>query len=98
MVACSATAIVRVNGTGERVSALVEMTHPGVWTLGDLAGDDRTRGMGIVIEYAGHAGKAGLDSAEAIPLGLHALRKSGCRAAGARRSDRDDDREGQRSR
>lgn len=44
-------------GTGERVSALVEMTHPGVWTLGDLADDDRTRGMGIVIEYAGHRGK-----------------------------------------
>jgi len=44
-------------GTGERVSALVEMRHPGIWVLGDLADDDRTRGMGIVIEYAGRKGK-----------------------------------------
>ena len=44
-------------GTGERVSALVEMSHPGVWVLGDLADDDRRRGMGIVVEYAGRRGK-----------------------------------------
>ena len=44
-------------GTAERISAIVEMTHPGVWILGDLADDDRTRGMGIVVEYAGHDGK-----------------------------------------
>jgi len=43
-------------GTGERVSALVEMTHPGVWILGDV-GDDRDHGMGIVVEYAGAKGK-----------------------------------------
>lgn len=43
-------------GTGERVSAIVEMTHPGVWILGDLS-DDRDHGMGVVIEYAGAAGK-----------------------------------------
>jgi len=45
-------------GTAERISALVEMNHPGVWILGDLADDDRRHGMGIVIEYAGHTGKA----------------------------------------
>jgi FtsP/CotA-like multicopper oxidase with cupredoxin domain len=28
-----------------------------VWVLGDLADDDRQRGMGIVIEYAGRRGK-----------------------------------------
>ena len=28
-------------GTAERVSAIVEMNHPGVWVLGDLADDDR---------------------------------------------------------
>jgi FtsP/CotA-like multicopper oxidase with cupredoxin domain len=39
-------------GTAERVSALVEMRHPGVWVMGDLADDDRRQGMGIVIEYA----------------------------------------------
>ncbi len=44
-------------GTGERVSAIVTMTHPGVWTMGDLADDDRKRGMGIVVEYAGRKGK-----------------------------------------
>src|SRR5262249_49578450 len=38
-------------GTGERVSATVEMSHPGVWILGDV-GDDRTNGMGVVVEYA----------------------------------------------
>jgi len=44
-------------GTAERVSAIVEMNHPGVWILGDLADDDRNRGMGIVVEYAGAKGK-----------------------------------------
>lgn len=44
-------------GTAERISAIVAMNHPGVWVMGDLADDDRTRGMGIVIEYAGRAGK-----------------------------------------
>jgi FtsP/CotA-like multicopper oxidase with cupredoxin domain len=45
-------------GTGERLSAVVEMNHPGVWVLGDLDDDDRKRGMGIVVEYAGRSGKA----------------------------------------
>jgi FtsP/CotA-like multicopper oxidase with cupredoxin domain len=45
-------------GTAERVSAIVEMNHPGIWILGDLADDDRSRGMGIVIEYAGRKGNA----------------------------------------
>jgi len=44
-------------GTAERVSAVVEMNHPGVWVMGDLADDDRRHGMGIVVEYAGRAGK-----------------------------------------
>lgn len=44
-------------GTAERVSAIVEMNQPGVWVLGDLDDDDRGRGMGIVIEYAGERGK-----------------------------------------
>jgi FtsP/CotA-like multicopper oxidase with cupredoxin domain len=39
-------------GTAERVSALIEMNHPGVWVMGDLADDDRRHGMGIVVEYA----------------------------------------------
>lgn len=44
-------------GTAERISAIVEMNHPGVWILGDLADDDRHHGMGIVVEYAGRSGK-----------------------------------------
>ena len=44
-------------GPAERVSALVEMDHPGVWVLGDLADKDRNMGMGIVVEYAGRKGK-----------------------------------------
>src|SRR5271165_615302 len=44
-------------GTAERVSAIVEMNHPGIWILGDLDNDDRHHGMGIVVEYAGRAGK-----------------------------------------
>jgi FtsP/CotA-like multicopper oxidase with cupredoxin domain len=44
-------------GTAERVSAIVEMKMPGVWVMGDLADDDRAKGMGVVIEYAGRSGK-----------------------------------------
>jgi hypothetical protein len=44
-------------GTAERISAIVEMRHPGVWILGDLADDDRGHGMGIVVEYSAHSGK-----------------------------------------
>ena len=44
-------------GTAERVSAIVEMNHPGVWVMGDLADADRRNGMGIVIEYAAQKGK-----------------------------------------
>ncbi|TAN07588.1 MAG: copper oxidase [Rhodanobacteraceae bacterium] len=46
-------------GAAERVSAIVEMDHPGVWVLGDLADADRAGGMGIVVEYAGATGKPG---------------------------------------
>jgi FtsP/CotA-like multicopper oxidase with cupredoxin domain len=45
-------------GTAERISAIVEMNHSGVWILGDLDDDDRRHGMGIVIEYANSSGKA----------------------------------------
>jgi FtsP/CotA-like multicopper oxidase with cupredoxin domain len=43
-------------GTAERVSAVVQMNHPGVWVLGDLSDDDRGNGMGTVVEYAGQTG------------------------------------------
>jgi FtsP/CotA-like multicopper oxidase with cupredoxin domain len=44
-------------GTAERISAIVDMSHPGIWVMGDLDDDDRRHGMGIVVEYAGHRGK-----------------------------------------
>jgi FtsP/CotA-like multicopper oxidase with cupredoxin domain len=44
-------------GTAERISAVVEMKHPGIWIMGDTIDEDRQRGMGIVVEYAGQSGK-----------------------------------------
>jgi FtsP/CotA-like multicopper oxidase with cupredoxin domain len=44
-------------GTAERISAIVEMNHPGVWVMGDISDDDRHHGMGIVVEYSGRSGK-----------------------------------------
>jgi FtsP/CotA-like multicopper oxidase with cupredoxin domain len=43
-------------GAAERISAVVSMTTPGVWVLGDLSDDDRGHGMGVVVEYAGRSG------------------------------------------
>lgn len=45
-------------GAGERISAVVTMSNPGVWVLGDLSDDDRGHGMGTVVEYAGRGGDA----------------------------------------
>ena len=45
-------------GTAERISAIVEMKHPGVWVMGDLADDDRRHGMGMVVEYSRRQGPA----------------------------------------
>jgi FtsP/CotA-like multicopper oxidase with cupredoxin domain len=39
-------------GVGERVDAIVEMNHPGVWVLGAVADDVRQSGLGIRLEYA----------------------------------------------
>lgn len=43
-------------GAAERISAIVEMREPGIWVMGDLMDEDRERGMGIVVEYAGASG------------------------------------------
>jgi FtsP/CotA-like multicopper oxidase with cupredoxin domain len=37
---------------GERVDAIVEMNHPGVWILGEVRTAARQSGMGLVVEYA----------------------------------------------
>ena len=62
-------------GTAERISAIVEMNHPGVLVMGDLSDDDAPDGMGIVVEYSEPEGQAAMGEATAVPLGLYALRK-----------------------
>lgn len=41
----------------ERIDALVEMNNPGVWVLGSTKDDERTMGMGVVVEYANKSGQ-----------------------------------------
>jgi FtsP/CotA-like multicopper oxidase with cupredoxin domain len=41
----------------ERVSALVEMNHPGAWVMGEVRKHIMAAGMGIVVEYAGSGGQ-----------------------------------------
>ena len=77
-------------GTAERISAIVEMNHPGVWVMGDMSDDDRRHGMGIVVEYGGHSGKPRVDRSPSVYLELRPLRSSGSPGADARRSDRHD--------
>ena len=40
-------------GPAERVDAMVEMNHPGIWILGEVQDKQRVGGMGVVVEYAG---------------------------------------------
>jgi FtsP/CotA-like multicopper oxidase with cupredoxin domain len=77
-------------GTAERISAIVEMNHPGVWILGDLDNDDRPHGMGIVVEYAGRRGKAQWVAPPAISLELPAFRETRCECSSSRRNIRSD--------
>jgi FtsP/CotA-like multicopper oxidase with cupredoxin domain len=44
-------------GVGERVDAIVEMNTPGVWVLGSTDDDARSKGLGVVVEYAGRQGE-----------------------------------------
>ena len=44
-------------GSAKRVDAIVEMKNPGVWILDTPMDEDRNRGTGIVVEYAGRKGK-----------------------------------------
>jgi FtsP/CotA-like multicopper oxidase with cupredoxin domain len=42
----------------ERIDAVVEMKRPGRWVLGSLNNEERMKGLGVIIEYAGANGKA----------------------------------------
>jgi FtsP/CotA-like multicopper oxidase with cupredoxin domain len=42
---------------GERIDALCEMKQKGVWIFGSVIDDEREKGMGAVVEYAGASGE-----------------------------------------
>ena len=42
----------------ERIDAIVEMNNPGVWILGSTSEAERTKGLGIVVEYENEKGEA----------------------------------------
>jgi FtsP/CotA-like multicopper oxidase with cupredoxin domain len=44
-------------GVTERIDAIVEMKQPGVWAFGATSDDERQKGMGVVVEYAGQNGR-----------------------------------------
>ena len=48
----------------ERVTAIVEMNHPGAWVLGEVRKHIMAAGMGIAVEYAGSSGKPRWDQPE----------------------------------
>ncbi len=50
----------------ERVTALVEMNHPGVWVMGEVRKHIMAAGMGIVVEYAGSSGKPQWDQPDQL--------------------------------
>jgi len=41
----------------ERIDAIVEMDQPGCWILGSTSSQERSKGLGVVVEYAGHSAK-----------------------------------------
>jgi FtsP/CotA-like multicopper oxidase with cupredoxin domain len=45
-------------GAGERIDAIVEMSHPGLWILGSTEDDVRGAGLGVLVEYAGQSRSA----------------------------------------
>jgi FtsP/CotA-like multicopper oxidase with cupredoxin domain len=65
-VATQATVELLRLGPAERVTALVQMSAPGVWIFGEARKDFRDAGMGTVIEYAGCTGKPQEPSVEKL--------------------------------
>jgi FtsP/CotA-like multicopper oxidase with cupredoxin domain len=50
----------------ERIDAFVEMTEPGKWILGSTSEDERKKGLGVIVEYAGSSGTAQWRSPQTI--------------------------------
>jgi FtsP/CotA-like multicopper oxidase with cupredoxin domain len=51
----------------ERADVVVEMNQPGVWIMGAPRDEDRAKGMGVVIEYAGQSGEPQFKAPPAVP-------------------------------
>lgn len=51
----------------ERVDVIVEMNQPGVWIMGAPRDQDRTDGMGVVVEYAGRTGDPQWQALTTVP-------------------------------
>jgi FtsP/CotA-like multicopper oxidase with cupredoxin domain len=83
-------------GTAERIDAIIEMDHAGVWVLGDLDDDDRERGMGVVIEYAGAKGRPVWQAPPPFQWDYPPVRRPDSPRKAAGRDDRHPDRKGQR--
>jgi FtsP/CotA-like multicopper oxidase with cupredoxin domain len=56
---------------GERVDAIVTMDRTGIWILGEVDSEQRTAGMGIVVEYAGESGAPRWTPVPATPWNLN---------------------------
>ena len=61
-------------GTAERISAIVEMNHPGVWVMGDHERRRPSPRNGNRGRVCGTRGQAAMDTPAALSLELRALR------------------------
>jgi FtsP/CotA-like multicopper oxidase with cupredoxin domain len=64
----------------ERVSALVEMNHPGNWILGEVRKHIRAAGMGIVVEYADSSGEPRWVEPDALSWDYSSFAQKGAQA------------------
>jgi FtsP/CotA-like multicopper oxidase with cupredoxin domain len=55
----------------ERVCAVVEMSNPGVWVLGEVRKHIQAAGMGAVVEYSGRSGKPVWEQPQALTWDYH---------------------------
>jgi FtsP/CotA-like multicopper oxidase with cupredoxin domain len=51
----------------ERADVVVEMDRPGVWVFGSTKDDDRRKGLGTIVEYAGQSGEPQWQAPPAAP-------------------------------
>jgi FtsP/CotA-like multicopper oxidase with cupredoxin domain len=61
----------------ERVTAMVEMNHPGAWVLGEVRKHIQAAGMGVAVEYAGSGGEPRWDQPEELSWDYQQFAASG---------------------